>query len=165
MRLEKTKKLLLIDTFGLMYRFFYTLPRMNAPDGTPTNAVYGLARVLMKLMRESGADYIVPAMESKIPTFRHEMYPVIRGQIPYFGHLRSFGDIIRIYSPGYARRIPKTFVFAFPRTLLYFSAFFQLEKFLNAHPRIENKGAKRACRQFLVLWYGEINSEAGLHHD
>ncbi|MEW5945699.1 MAG: DNA polymerase I [bacterium] len=72
--MKQKKKLLLVDVFGLMYKFYFTLPRMTAPDGTPTNAVFGLARVMLKLLRESKPDYLVSALESIGETFRHEQF-------------------------------------------------------------------------------------------
>jgi len=76
-----------------MYRFFFTLPKMNAPDGTQTNAAYGLARVLMRIIREAGDSYVVPAMESVSPTFRHEMFP------EYKAHREKMPDRLREQIP------------------------------------------------------------------
>lgn len=83
--MSERKKLLLIDLFGLMYKFFFTLPRMSAPDGRPTNAVYGLARVLTRVARDLKPDYMIVALESKVPTFRHqefEAYKAHRDRMP-----------------------------------------------------------------------------------
>jgi len=71
---DEKKKLLLIDTYGLLYRFYYILPKMKTADGAPTSAVFGLARVLVKLLGEMKPDYLVVAMESRTPTFRHTEY-------------------------------------------------------------------------------------------
>ncbi len=68
------KTVLLIDTFGLLYRFYYTLPKMKTSDGKFTSTIYGLSRVLIKIMTEMKPDYLVVAMESRTPTFRHERY-------------------------------------------------------------------------------------------
>ncbi len=71
---EDRKTLLMIDTFGLLYKFYFTMPRMSTADGQPTHAVYGLARVLIKIADEMRPDYLVVTMESRIPTFRHDKY-------------------------------------------------------------------------------------------
>lgn len=91
--MDKQKKLILIDIFGLIYKFFFTMPRMTAPGGTPTNAVYGLARVLLKLARESDADFIVPALESKSETFRHKLFP------DYKAHREKMPDALVVQIP------------------------------------------------------------------
>ena len=53
------KILLLIDTFGLLYRFYHMLPKMKTTSGTYTSAIYGLTRVLMKIFKESRPDMFI----------------------------------------------------------------------------------------------------------
>ncbi|MFA6447869.1 MAG: DNA polymerase I [bacterium] len=82
---DEKKKILLIDTFGLLYRFYYILPKMKTADGAPTSAIYGLTRVLIKLANEMKPDYIAVVMESKSQTFRHkefEAYKAHRDRMP-----------------------------------------------------------------------------------
>lgn len=90
---DDKKKLLLIDTFGLLYRYYFILPKMKTAAGAPTNTVYGLARVLLKIFREEKPDYLVVAMESKTPTFRHEQYE------PYKAHRDRMPDELREQLP------------------------------------------------------------------
>ena len=73
--MSEKKTLILIDVFGLLYKFFYTLPPMVTQDGQPTNAAYGFARTLLKIHKEISPDYLIPAMESRIETFRHKIFP------------------------------------------------------------------------------------------
>ena len=90
---DKRKTLFLIDVAGLVYRFFYTLPTMTAPDGAPTNAAFGFARTLLALNRDYNPDFLVPAMESRTPTFRHQMYP------EYKAHRDKMPDNLRAQIP------------------------------------------------------------------
>jgi DNA polymerase-1 len=46
---------------------------MSAPDGRPTNAVFGVARAVMDLY-DHGADYLIAALDRKEKTFREELY-------------------------------------------------------------------------------------------
>ena len=55
-------------------RQYYGIRTLNAPDGTPTNAVYGFLNILMKLINDNEPDYIFAAFDLKAPTFRHKMY-------------------------------------------------------------------------------------------
>lgn len=73
--MTESKTLILLDVFGLLYKFFYTLPSMATPGGQPTNAAYGFARTLLKIYKEFSPDYLIPAMESRTETFRHKIYP------------------------------------------------------------------------------------------
>lgn len=67
------KTLLLIDANSLIHRFFHALPPLTAPDGRPTNALYGLSKVLLKILREQKPDYVAAAFDRKEKTFRHEI--------------------------------------------------------------------------------------------
>ncbi len=69
------KSLYLIDGHNVLYRTFYALPRLSAPDGTPTNAVLGTARIVLKILREEKPDAIAAVFDSREPTPRHALYP------------------------------------------------------------------------------------------
>ena len=67
--------LYLIDGHNVLYRTFFGVPRLTAPDGTPTNVVLGVARILLKILREERPDAIVAVFDSREPTPRHAIYP------------------------------------------------------------------------------------------
>ncbi len=71
---------MLIDANALIHRFFHALPPFTAPDGQPTNALYGLSGVLLKILspskdsNQSKPDYIAAAFDTPEPTFREKEY-------------------------------------------------------------------------------------------
>ena len=67
-------KLIAIDGNSLMHRAFYALPPMNNQEGVPTNAVYGFANMLMRVLKEQQPQYVAVAFDMHGPTFRHEKY-------------------------------------------------------------------------------------------
>lgn len=67
-------KLLAIDGNSIVNRAFYGIRPLNAPDGTPTNAIYGFLNMVDRLKHEVQPDAIAVAFDVKVPTFRHEMY-------------------------------------------------------------------------------------------
>ena len=67
--------LYLIDGHNVLYRTFFGVPRLTAPDGTPTNVVLGVARILLKILREERPDAIAAVFDSREPTPRHALYP------------------------------------------------------------------------------------------
>jgi DNA polymerase-1 len=73
------KKLMLLDGFSLANRAFFALPPLATSAGQPTNAVYGLIMMLLKLL-ESEPDYILMAFDVAAPTFRHQAYEAYKGQ-------------------------------------------------------------------------------------
>jgi DNA polymerase-1 len=67
--------LYLIDGHNVLYRTFYGVPRLTAPDGTPTNAVLGVARILLKILRTESPAGVAAVFDSREPTPRHEIFP------------------------------------------------------------------------------------------
>lgn len=62
-----------IDGNSLVNRAFYGIRSLNAPDGTPTNAVYGFIRILQKLLADEKPDALIVAFDRREPTFRHAL--------------------------------------------------------------------------------------------
>ena len=44
--------LMLLDTYGLVYRAFFALPGLTTSKGAPINAVYGFTMMLNKLIAD-----------------------------------------------------------------------------------------------------------------
>lgn len=68
------KKLVLLDSHALIHRAYHALPPMSTRDGTPTNAVFGFATMLLKVLQTLKPTHVVAAFDEKGPTFRHEEY-------------------------------------------------------------------------------------------
>lgn len=83
---QNRKKLIAIDGNSLLFRAFFALPGSIATrDGQPTNAVYGFATMLLKLLKEEKPDAVAVAWDRAAPTFRHEAfedYKAHRAEIP-----------------------------------------------------------------------------------
>ena len=59
------KKIAVIDGNSLMHRAYHAVPpSMNAPDGTPTNAVFGFMSMLLKFVEIASPDAIVCAFDA-----------------------------------------------------------------------------------------------------
>jgi DNA polymerase-1 len=71
----------LLDTHGLVFQMFHGIPQMNAPDGRPTNSVFGVTRSLLDLY-ERGAEYLLAIFDCKEPTFREKLYPEYKAHRP-----------------------------------------------------------------------------------
>jgi DNA polymerase-1 len=69
-------KLFLIDGTAFAYRSFFAIrTALTDAEGRPTNAVYGFARVMLKILREQKPSHIVVMFDAGGETFRHKMYP------------------------------------------------------------------------------------------
>jgi len=69
-----SKKCFIIDGHYHCFKSFFALPHMETKNGTPTNVVYGLAKVIENALKEE-PDYLLFAFDSPGDTFRHEIYP------------------------------------------------------------------------------------------
>ncbi len=73
-------KLVIIDTYSLANRAFFALPPLATSEGQVTNAVYGMAMMMLRLLEETRPDYFLAAMDAGVPTFRHQEYDAYKGQ-------------------------------------------------------------------------------------
>lgn len=67
-------KLMILDGNSMANRAFYGVRMLNAPDGTPTNAAFGFASILQKLLDDQKPDAVCVSFDLKAPTFRHKSY-------------------------------------------------------------------------------------------
>src|SRR5262245_47056515 len=63
----------LIDGSGYIFRAYYAIRPLSTRDGTPTNAVLGFARMLIKLVREQRPEYLGIAFDPQ-KNFRKEIF-------------------------------------------------------------------------------------------
>ncbi len=73
-------KLLILDGNSIVNRAFYGVRMLNAPDGMPTNGVYGFLSILHKLLDEEKPEAVCVAFDLKAPTFRHLRYEGYKAQ-------------------------------------------------------------------------------------
>ncbi len=69
------KTLALLDASGYLYRAFHAIRPLTAPDGRPTNATFGFATMLRKLLAQRRPAAIAVCFDRPEKTFRHEMDP------------------------------------------------------------------------------------------
>ncbi|MCG8484689.1 MAG: DNA polymerase I [Clostridia bacterium] len=70
----KDKRIVVIDGNSLINRAFYALPPLMNKEGLYTNAVYGFANMLNKIVEEYTPKYLAVAFDKKAPTFRHKEF-------------------------------------------------------------------------------------------
>jgi DNA polymerase-1 len=109
---KMAKKLMIIDGYSLANRAFFALPPLATRSGQPTNAVYGLLMMLLKLLEEAKPDYLVTAFDVAAPTFRHleygeykahrlKMEDALRTQFPIIRELLGILQIPIYEKPGF----------------------------------------------------------------
>jgi len=76
------RTLLLIDVYALVYRAYFALPPLTAPDGRPVNAVYGFERMLNRVLNDEKPTHVVACWDAGIPPERLEAYPDYKAHRP-----------------------------------------------------------------------------------
>src|SRR5215475_2473644 len=95
---------LIIDGMSQAYRAYFAIRGLATSQGLPTNAIYGFAIMLKRVIEKYPPDYICVALDSSQPTARHTQYDLYKAtrkkmpsdlsqQMPY---LRKFCRAMRI---------------------------------------------------------------------
>ncbi|MDP3283990.1 MAG: 5'-3' exonuclease H3TH domain-containing protein, partial [Desulfobacterales bacterium] len=106
------KTLFLIDGSAYIHRAYHAIRSLSNSKGLPTNAIFGFARILIKLMDDWAPKYVVMVFDSKGPTFRHELFKEYKAtrppmpedlqvQIPYIKDITRAFNLTVIEMPGY----------------------------------------------------------------
>jgi DNA polymerase-1 len=76
------KTLLLIDANSLLHRAYHALPPLTAKDGSPAGALYGVAKIMNKIIREEKPEYVAACFDRPEPTFRDEEFKEYKAHRP-----------------------------------------------------------------------------------
>jgi DNA polymerase-1 len=67
--------LYLIDGSGYLFRAYFAIRHLSSPTGFPTNAIYGVTQMLLKLLRDQKPDHLAVVFDVGRETFRTALYP------------------------------------------------------------------------------------------
>ena len=70
----------LFDGHVYIFRAYYSLPPMQASDGTPCNAAYGFANTLIRYMAEEDPSHVGVCFDAAMTSFRNEIEPEYKAQ-------------------------------------------------------------------------------------
>ncbi len=107
-----TKTAYLIDGMAYVFRSFFAMRSMSAPDGTPINAVFGLGMTLQKFLNEMQPELVACCFDAGSKTFRNDIYPQYKANrsappeelVPQFDICRDLVaalGIATVTCPGY----------------------------------------------------------------
>lgn len=105
-------KLVIIDSYSLIYKCFYGVRPMHSSKGVQTNAIYGFLNIILKIINDYNPDYLFAAFDEGRHTFRHDKFSEykagrqsmpedLREQIPYIENLLSSANIEKLSKEGY----------------------------------------------------------------
>jgi DNA polymerase I len=79
-QLNPEKTIFLIDGSSFLYRAYYSLKPLHAPDGRPIQAVYSFCRMIKKVIKDFNPSHLVLVWDSPGQTERHELYSEYKSQ-------------------------------------------------------------------------------------
>lgn len=65
----------LVDGHVYIFRAYFSMPEMLAPDGRPTQAAYGFANTLLRFLSERRPTHLVCCFDHGMTSFRNEVFP------------------------------------------------------------------------------------------
>lgn len=98
------KRLFIIDGNSYIYRAFYAIRNLATSTGLPSNAVFGFANMLMKVIKEKKPDLLAIAFDPKGPTRRHGEFkeykahrpPMPKDLVPQIPYIHNLVQAFRI---------------------------------------------------------------------
>ena len=95
---------MLVDAMSQVFRAYYAVRGLTNSRGLPTNATYGFALMLNRVLDKFPPDYVAMVFDTAEPTHRHAMFPDYKAnrdkmppdlaeQIPY---IKRFCDAMRV---------------------------------------------------------------------
>ncbi|PPE03893.1 DNA polymerase I [Holospora curviuscula] len=70
----------LVDASGFLFRSFFALPALTTTQNRPIGALLGLCNMLLKIWETHEFTHWALVLDSKEPTFRHELMPSYKSQ-------------------------------------------------------------------------------------
>lgn len=77
---EAQPELLVIDATALLFRAYFGMRPRRAPDGTEVGAVFGLAQLVLQIVRREGARRVALVYDAGRTTFRNRIDPRYKAQ-------------------------------------------------------------------------------------
>ncbi len=82
MTTDKRKPLVLVDGSSYLYRAFHALPELSNSRGLQTGAVYGVANMLRKLIKDYDPEHVAVVFDARGKTFRDELFAEYKANRP-----------------------------------------------------------------------------------
>ncbi|TAM62393.1 DNA polymerase I [bacterium] len=79
-RRDPSGRLLLLDSYGLVYRAFFALPALTTTKGVAINAVLGFTMMLRKLIAEEHPTHLIACFDKGLPHERVELFKEYKAQ-------------------------------------------------------------------------------------
>jgi len=73
--MAKRDRLVLVDGSAVFHRGYHAIPHLSTAEGVPTNATFGFATIVLKMLADLKPAYAIVAWDKSSDTFRKKLYP------------------------------------------------------------------------------------------
>ncbi len=80
--MTKKNHMILVDGSSYLYRAFHALPSLSTSSGQHTGAIYGVANMLRRLLKDYQPERMVVVFDAKGKTFRDDLYAEYKANRP-----------------------------------------------------------------------------------
>lgn len=99
----------LIDASSFIFRAFYAVRPLSNKSGLPTNALFGFANMMLKVLEEKRPTHIAVVYDTKHPSFRKELYSEYKANrgampedlVPQIPYIKKFVECLGL--PAFER--------------------------------------------------------------
>lgn len=99
-----SQTLYIVDGSSYIFRAYYAIRALTNSKGLPTNAIYGFAQMVLKLIEDEKPSHLVMVFDSKEPNFRKIKYPKYKANresppedlVPQFDYIRQVTRALNI---------------------------------------------------------------------
>jgi DNA polymerase-1 len=96
--------LYVLDSFSLIYQVFHAIPLMTSPSGQPVQAVFGIFRDLLNLLKSRKPDYLAAAFDGPettqraidFPAYKAQRGPMPEDMVPQIPMIRRLFEAFRV---------------------------------------------------------------------
>ncbi len=102
--MSSSHSLIIFDISSFIFRAYYAIRPLHAPDGRPVNAVHGVLAMILKALDKYRPDAVFVAQDSIEKNFRYDIYPEYKANrdgppddlIPQFEIIQKLIDLLEI---------------------------------------------------------------------
>lgn len=106
MKSHDPNTLYLVDISSFIFRAFFAIRNLKNAAGEPTNAVFGVANMIAKLVDDADPEFLAVVYDSKEPSFRKDVYKEYKANrsappddlIPQFDRIEELVSTLEIFS-------------------------------------------------------------------
>lgn len=92
----------IIDASSFIFRAYYAVRPLSNKNGLPTNAVFGFANMIIKVLEDFKPSHIAVVYDTKYPSFRKEMYSEYKANrsampddlVPQMPYIKKFVEVM-----------------------------------------------------------------------